>query len=484
MRKHSNGRAHCMEETVSIQVGLEVHIQLKTQTKLFCGCPTEFTVTPNVHICPVCLGYPGSLPKMNRKAVEKVLLLGSALKCTIAPVSYQSRKNYFYPDLPKGYQISQYHAPIAREGVMEYWHKGTFGKCRILRVQLEEDTAKMVHIGGKTLLDYNRAGIPLVEVITAPDFFSIPEVISFLKELRLLLRYLDISDANIEEGSMRCEPNLTVEVNGRKGEKVELKNLGSFRSVERALQFEVRRQIAFLKEGKKVFRQTLGFDEKKRITFPLRSKEYEEDYRYFYDPDLPLLFPPAYPISLPELPVDKRKKWLNWGLSPKMVEILSSSVESINFFEKCMEYLPQPRDVANWFSSDLLGLLDVVGGWENLRVTPQSFCELIELWQKEEITGKAAKEILFEMAKYGGNAREWVELKGLKRSDDETLLERVVEESLEEGKEIVRDYLRGKKTASSALMGLIMKKSQGRFPPQKVQEILMRKLNSLEEGKQ
>ncbi|MFN4182223.1 MAG: Asp-tRNA(Asn)/Glu-tRNA(Gln) amidotransferase GatCAB subunit B, partial [bacterium] len=245
-----------MEETVSLQVGLEVHIQLKTETKLFCGCPTEFTVTPNVHICPVCLGYPGSLPKMNRKAVEQVLLLSSALKCTIAPASYQSRKNYFYPDLPKGYQISQYQVPIAREGVMEYWHKGTFARCRILRVQLEEDTAKMVHLGGKSLLDYNRAGIPLVEVITAPDFFSIPEVISFLKELRLLLRFLNISDANIEEGSMRCEPNLTVEVNGRKGEKVEIKNLGSFRSVERALQYEVRRQIALLKEGRKVLRQT------------------------------------------------------------------------------------------------------------------------------------------------------------------------------------------------------------------------------------
>ncbi|MFN4183096.1 MAG: hypothetical protein ACK4G3_07845, partial [bacterium] len=223
---------------------------------------------------------------------------------------------------------------------------------------------------------------------------------------------------------------------------------------------------------------------KKRITFPLRFKEYEEDYRYFYDPDLPLLLPASLPISLPELPVDKRKKWLNWGLSPGMVDILSSSVDSINFFEKCMEYLPQPKDVANWFSSDLLGLLDVVGGWENLRVTPQSFAELIQLWQKEEITGKAAKEILFEMAKKGGSASEWLERKGLKRSEDETLLERLVEESLEEGKAIVRDYLRGKKTASSALMGLIMKKSRGRFRPQKVQEVLMRKLNQLEVEKQ
>ncbi len=471
-----------MEETISIQIGFEVHIQLKTKSKLFCSCSAEFTSEPNVHICPVCLGYPGSLPVMNREAKEAVLLLSSALKCNIAEQSYQSRKNYFYPDLPKGYQISQYQVPIASNGKMEYWHKGKFPCCRILRVQLEEDTAKMIHISGKSLLDYNRSGIPLVEVVTAPDFYSIEEGLSFLKELRLLLRTLKISDANMEEGSMRCEPNLTVEVNGKKGAKVELKNLGSFRAVERALAYEVARQFSLLKEGKKVQRQTLGFDEKKRFTYPLRSKEFEEDYRYFYDPDLPLLSLSSPLPTLPELPVQKRKKWLHqWGLSPLMVETLSSSVEVMQFFEQCVEKFPKPKLIANWISSDLLSIIDDTGGWQNLKITPESLTGLLNLLEGGEITGKAAKEILIQLGKLGGTPEHWVEKMGVKQVDDPEYLQILVEESLKEGKDIVETYLRGKKTAATALMGLIMKKSRGRLNPQKVQEILMRKLARLEE---
>jgi len=473
-------------------IGFEVHAQLKTESKLFCNCSTAFAALPNSLTCPVCLGFPGSLPVMNQKAVEMAVLIALALNCEIASESVQARKNYFYPDLPKGYQISQYKIPLAERGMAYYWFQNSLRNVPIRRVQLEEDTAKMFHQDSQTLLDFNRSGIPLVEIVTTPDFTSPEEGVAFLKELRNMLRTLGVCDGNMEEGSLRCEPNISVKVekNGEilQGRKVELKNLGSFRAVESAILYEIQRQSQILLSGGVVPQETRGFHDRTGETFLMRTKEEEEDYRYFPDPDLPpLRITPELienlHLRIPELPYQKRERFINQlGLSSYDAEVLTSDTLLSQFYEETLRYYPKAKSVANWLTGDVLGLANLRGGLEVLSLSPASLAQLIQQVESGAITGKTGKEILQRMATEGGMPEEWVKKLDVGKITDSEEITRIVQQALREGTGILQSYLKGKETAFTALMGLVMKISRGKADPQMAQRILQEKLRELKEG--
>ncbi len=469
-----------------------MHAQLKTKSKLFCECSTAFAALPNSLTCPVCLGFPGSLPVMNEKAVEMAVQIALALNCQIASESVQARKNYFYPDLPKGYQISQYKIPLAERGVAYFWFQNTLRKVEIRRVQLEEDTAKMFHQDSETLVDFNRSGIPLVEIVTAPDFTSAEEGVAYLKELRNMMRTLGVCDGNMEEGSLRCEPNVSVEVEKEgkiiRGRKVELKNLGSFRAVESAIRYEIQRQSQILLSGGKISQETRGFNDRTGETFIMRVKEEEEDYRYFPDPDLPPLEISPELIEnlhqrMPELPYQKRERFISQlGLSPYDAEVLTSDTLLSQFYEETLRYFPKAKSVANWLTGDVLGLANPRGGLDALSLSPASLAQLIQFVESGVITGKAGKEILERMATEGGMPEDWVKKLDVGKIINSEEIARIVQQALSEGASIVQSYLKGKETAFTALMGLVMKISRGKADPQKAQSILQEKLRQLKEG--
>lgn len=469
-----------------------MHAQLKTESKLFCECSTAFAALPNSLTCPVCLGFPGSLPVMNEKAVEMAVQIALALNCQIASESVQARKNYFYPDLPKGYQISQYKIPLAERGVAYFWFQNTLRKVEIQRVQLEEDTAKMFHQDSETLVDFNRSGIPLVEIVTAPDFTSAEEGVAYLKELRNMMRTLGVCDGNMEEGSLRCEPNVSVEVEKEgkiiRGRKVELKNLGSFRAVESAIRYEIQRQSQILLSGGKISQETRGFNDRTGETFIMRVKEEEEDYRYFPDPDLPPLEISPELIEnlhqrMPELPYQKRERFISQlGLSPYDAEVLTSDTLLSQFYEETLRYFPKAKSVANWLTGDVLGLANPRGGLDALSLSPASLAQLIQFVESGVITGKAGKEILERLATEGGMPEDWVKKLDVGKIINSEEIARIVQQALTEGASIVQSYLKGKETAFTALMGLVMKISRGKADPQKAQSILQEKLRQLKEG--
>jgi aspartyl-tRNA(Asn)/glutamyl-tRNA(Gln) amidotransferase subunit B len=470
-------------------IGLEVHAQLKTRTKIFCGCSTSFGAPPNTHTCPVCLGMPGVLPVLNKKVVEYALRMGIATHCSIAKESRFARKNYFYPDLPKGYQISQYELPIAQNGFLEIESSGDKKRIGITRIHMEEDAGKLGHDPDRPLsrIDFNRTGVPLIEIVSEPDLRSPEEAGAYLRKLRSILRYLDICDGNMEEGSFRCDANISIRPKGSDtlGTRTELKNLNSFKHVEKALHFEIKRQQSIIEDGGHVVQETRLWDPDKNRTTSMRGKEEAHDYRYFPDPDLlPLVIDDdwidAVKKRLPELPDEKRERFINnYDLSPYDAGFLTSSRELANYFEDCVNVFPKPKQIGNWVMGSLIALLNAEGrSIEESPVSSQNLARLLELIDEGLISGKIAKTVFEEMAKTGRPPKEIVEEKGLVQVTDESAIQNVVIQVLERCSEEVADYKNGKTKLFGFFVGQVMKETRGRANPKIVNKVLRSKLGA------
>jgi aspartyl-tRNA(Asn)/glutamyl-tRNA(Gln) amidotransferase subunit B len=475
-------------------IGLECHVELSTRTKMFCGCVNEFGAPPNTNVCPVCLGLPGSLPMPNERAIEYIVRIGLALGCEIARYSLFHRKNYFYPDMPKNFQISQYDLPICVNGHLDVRVDGAARRIGITRVHMEEDTGKTTHAGATgriaqaeyALVDYNRAGVPLVEVVSEPDIRSPEEARDYFLELRATLEALDVSDVRMEEGSLRCDANISVRPAGSTeyGTKVEIKNLNSVRSLERALKHEQERQTAALAGGDRVIQETRHFDEGEGVTYTLRSKEEAFDYRYFPEPDLPPLEPDTEWVgkiraSLPELPAARRARFeREFGLPKKLAVLVASSRVSADFFEQAVALGAAPSAVANWMAQDLAGLLHKARiELEESRITPQHVADLVRLVSEAVISVSAAKQVLEEAFESGKPVEEIVESRGLRTVTDSAALERWVDEAIAENPGPVEQVRSGKETAINFLVGQVMKKSGGAANVPTVKELLRARLS-------
>ena len=466
-------------------IGLEVHIQLLTKTKIFCGCSTDFGAPPNTHVCPVCMGMPGVLPVLNKKVVEYAIKLGLALNCRINKFSRFARKNYFYPDLPKGYQISQYELPILEGGAVEIFINGGYKKIALERIHMEEDAGKTVHKPDGSYVDFNRAGVPLLEIVSKPVMHTPEEAGEYLKSLRRIVRYLGICDGNMEEGSLRCDANVSVRIKGedKLGTKTELKNMNSFKHVEKALEYEIERQIDVLKEGGKVIQQTRLWDEKSGITKPMRSKEESFEYRYFPDPDLvPLIIDDKWiddvRKTLPELPKEKLERFIEeYGIKPEDARVLVEERELAEYFERAAKKSKEPQSVANWILSELLGYLNRDGKEiKDTLIKPEQIGKLVELVEKGIISGKIAKTVFKEMYNSGDDPEKIVKEKGLIQITDRGEIEKLVEEVLESNPKAVEQYKAGKKNTIGFFVGQIMKKTKGKANPKIVNELLVKKL--------
>jgi len=456
-------------------IGLEIHVQLKTKSKMFCRCDNNAEgAAPNTLVCPICMGMPGTLPVANEKAIEWTLKTGLALNCQVAEFSRFDRKHYFYPDLPKGYQISQYDRPFCTGGFLEIDVAGDFKKIGIRRVHLEEDAGKLIHRGNATLVDLNRAGTPLMEVVSEPEINSPQEAKIFMQELRSILRYLDVSDADMEKGHLRCDANISISIDNKEGVPVEIKNMNSFRMVERALAYEEKRQKEEIEKGEKIEKETRGWVDAKGVTISQRGKEYAQDYRYFPEPDLPPYRPSkAFNIEnlkqeLPELPALKRKKYIEMGLSIQDAAVISIDKNMADYFEKVAEKV-NPKLAANWVINELKS--DGI-----LNISPEDLAALLLKIESGEVSGKIAKEIFAEMRGNGKKPDEIIAEKGIKQIGGEEELVEIIEEVIKENEKTVADYKVGKKEALGFLVGQVMKKTQGQANPQLVNKLLKEKL--------
>jgi aspartyl-tRNA(Asn)/glutamyl-tRNA(Gln) amidotransferase subunit B len=473
-------------------IGMEVHAQLLTRSKMFCGCDANvFGAEPNTHVCPVCLALPGALPVANRTAVEQTILVGLALNCAVNQTAVFSRKNYFYPDLPKGYQISMYDFPLCQHGWVEIGGvDGTPRRIRIQRVHLEEDTAKSFHMGDKTLIDFNRAGLPLIEIVTEPDIRTPEEARQYLVGLRTILRYLGVSSADMEKGAMRCEANISLRPAGssQMGTKVEVKNLNSFRAVKQALDYEIERQARVLAAGEQVRQVTMGWHEADGRTIEQRSKEESEDYRYFPEPDLPQLhvtpaWVEALRATLPVMPGVLRERFVaEYGLAPTEAAVLVDHRDVADFFVRttsaAVERAIPPRIVANWVAGDLFRLLNARDAeLGDLKITPLALAELITLVENNEITASTGKAILEEMATTGQPASEIVQARGLAQISDEKVLDQIVEGLIATHPAEVKTYRAGKETVLQWFVGQVMRATRGKADPQVVLPLLRQKLD-------
>ena len=470
-------------------IGLEIHAQLLTESKIFCGCSTKFGASPNMHTCPVCLGMPGVLPVLNRQVVEFAMKMALATHCTIAPYSQFARKNYFYPDLPKGYQISQYEFPLARDGWVEVETGAVTRRIRIHRIHMEEDAGKLIHDEFQPLsyVDFNRTGVPLLEIVSEPDIRTPEEAAAYLRILREILRYLEICDGNMEEGSMRCDANISLRPMGTDGlgVKTELKNMNSFRNVQRALEFEIRRQTALLERGEPIIQETRLWDANRNVTLSMRGKEEAHDYRYFPDPDLvPIVvgndWVETLRAKLPELPDAKRERFLqDYALPAYDALVLTSSKALANYFETAVGAFPQPKTVSNWIMSELMRELNRDDREiDACPVTPDNLAELLQLIDSGVVSGKLAKTVFEQMYATGKRARTIVEEKGLVQVRDEGAIETVVDEVLAENPTEVERYKDGKEKLLGFFVGQVMKKTKGKANPQAVNEILRKRLSS------
>lgn len=467
-------------------VGLEVHAQLLTRSKMFCGCSAEYAAAPaNTHVCPICLGMPGVLPVINQEAVEKTIMAGLALNCQVAGFSRFARKNYPYPDLMKGYQISQYEQPLCSDGWLDVETDGGPKRIGIERVHLEEDTAKLTHVAGYGLVDVNRAGTPLMEIVTRPDIRSAEEARSYLVKLQQILRYLGVSTANMEEGAMRCEPNISVRPAGttRFGTKVEIKNLNSFRAVKLGLDYEIERQIKLLEAGERVHQVTMGWDDSRGVTVVQRSKEEAHDYRYFPEPDLPPLVIDAGWVErirsrLVELPDARRERFgVQYGLSAKDADVLVAEREVADYYEACVKAYGDPKKVLNWVSGELFRLLKAAeGDIRSVKVTPAALAELLRLVDQKTINLDTAKRVFEEMFASGRPAGAIVEERGLAQISDDAALQAVIAEVLERNVDLVAQYRAGKEQLFGFLLGQVMKATRGKANPKLAGELLTRAL--------
>jgi aspartyl-tRNA(Asn)/glutamyl-tRNA(Gln) amidotransferase subunit B len=461
-------------------IGLEIHAELHTATKMFCRCQNDADERePNVHVCPVCMAHPGALPTINKEAVKQVLRVGVALGANIADFSEFDRKSYFYPDIPKGYQISQYKYPLVSGGSL-------LG-VDITRVHLEEDTARSSHAGDTSLVDFNRAGVPLMELVTEPVIHDAETAGKFARELQLLLRTLGASEANLEKGEMRIEANISVSKTEEFGTKVEVKNLNSFKSVEAAIAFEVKRQSDLLDSGGKVIQETRGYNEDTGETFSQRLKEGSADYRYFPEPDLPKLKLSEIPEwsvdeirkTLPELPAEKRVRYGALGIQEAFVEFIISSIERMNFFDAvCKDASSEFAQLAsNYFVSDLAGYYAKNGGVEFEHITPAEFAELMRMIEKGELSSRGGKDVLAKLAQSGGTARAVAESLDVLQSNDSAFTDEVVKKVLAANEAAVAEYKGGKETALQFLVGMAMKESKGKGNPTLLREALLQQLS-------
>ncbi|MFC1744102.1 Asp-tRNA(Asn)/Glu-tRNA(Gln) amidotransferase subunit GatB [Candidatus Riflebacteria bacterium] len=468
-------------------VGMEVHAQLKTGSKLFCACGTAFASSPNIETCPVCLGYPGVLPVLNRRAVELLCKTALALNCQINKTSVFARKNYFYPDLPKGYQISQYELPLAENGWLYVESgPGKSKKIRIRRIHLEEDTGKLLHESGSgSLLDLNRAGIPLMEIVTEPDIHSSDEAYSYISQLRSIFRYLDVSDGNMEEGNMRCEPNISINKKAEKtlGTKVELKNLNSFRSVVRGIEYEYKRQSNALCNGEELYQETRGWDEKKQKSFVMRRKEDAHDYRYFPEPDLPPLvlsenFVAEQAKSLPELPACRAERFKNdFGLSSYDAGELTRDREIADYFEEVIVFAQKKQKncklAANWILNVLLGSVkEAKISLTNYHIRPADLRELLTYLEEGKISSKIAKDIYEKMHKKKQKAGDVIKAEGIIQVSDTSQLLDLVEEVLCNHPGELQKFFSGKERVIAFFVGQVMKATKGKANPGVVNKLL------------
>ncbi len=470
-----------------VVIGVEVHAQLRTQSKMFCGCGTTFGLTANSQTCPVCLGLPGTLPVVNRKAVEMAVKTGAALNCTIRSANRFARKNYFYPDLPKGYQISQYEEPICEHGWIEVAVGDGRKRVRIRRAHLEEDAGKNVHETGTSgsRVDLNRAGTPLLEIVTEPDMRSADEVVAYLKALRDVLMYLDVCDGNMEEGSLRCEPNLSLRPLGQKefGTKVELKNINSFKFVKEAIEYEIKRQTKVLNEGGSIQQETRLWNIDRGETAVMRSKEEAHDYRYFPDPDLvPMNLEEGWIEELrkevPELPAARFARVISqYGLPEYDAGVLTSSKGIADYFEECVKLFEHPKTVSNWVMGELTRELNNSGtDVAASPVPPERLVNLLRLVDKGTISLKVARDIFPELYGSGKTPEQIVQEKGLTQLSDEGALETIIAEVLGKNPGQVEQYKGGKQQVLGFLVGQVMKASGGKANPGKVNELLKKRL--------
>jgi len=471
-------------------IGLEVHVELKTKTKIFCPSTTEFGGDPNTHTCPVCLGLPGVLPVLNKKVLEYAIRAALALNCEIAEFSKFDRKNYYYPDMPKNYQISQYDLPLAKNGYLDIEVDGRTRRIGITRLHMEEDTGKLVHQGTITttpysLVDYNRAGVPLIEIVSEPDLRSPEEARIYMEKLRSIIQYTGVSDCKMEEGSLRCDANVSVRPKGSPefGTKTEIKNMNSFRALQRALSYEVQRQIDVLEEGGRITQETRTWDEGKGVTLPMRSKEEAHDYRYFPEPDLvPLVIDRRWVeeirASLPELPDRRRQRYLEqFGLPAYDASVLTSTIELAEYFEACTAHYPDAKTVSNWIMGDLSRLLNA----HNLEITqcrirPEQLARMLRLIDQGTISGKIAKTVFEEMFATGNDPEKIVKEKGLVQITDEGAIAAVVEEVIANHPKVVKDYRAGKEKALGFLVGQVMKATKGKANPELVNRLFKERL--------
>jgi len=468
-------------------IGLEVHAQLKTNTKIFCNCSTAFGAPPNTHTCPVCLGMPGVLPVLNKKVVDFTLRMAVATHCAIDRVSRFARKNYFYPDLPKGYQISQYELPIAQHGFVHIQVDDTRKRIGITRIHMEEDAGKLVHDPHRPIskVDFNRTGVPLMEIVSEPDIRSPREAGAYLRQLRAIVRYLEISDGNLEEGSFRCDANVSIMPEGASefGTRAEIKNLNSFKHVEKAIQYEIERQKEILLDNGRVVQETRLWDAVKNRTFSMRSKEDAHDYRYFPDPDLlPLVIDEDWiekvRQTLPELPDDKQERFMTaYGLSDYDAGLLTTGRKLADYFEACLDLFNHPKQVSNWVTGPLLGLLnEQAKDISNTPISPEMLAELLQLIQDGTISTTIARTVFDEMASSGQPAQKIVADKGLVQVTDTGAIDAVVQKVLSRSEKEVAAYRKGKTRLMGFFVGQVMRETKGKANPKIVNDILREKL--------
>lgn len=477
-----------------VVVGLEVHVQLLTESKLFCGCSTEFGASPNEHTCPVCLGLPGALPVLNRKAVELAIRTGLALNCKIRNVSDFYRKHYFYPDLPKAYQISQYDKPVVYDGYVDIVSSdGESRRIRIKRAHLEEDAGKLIHkvdpLGNEyTLVDCNRGGMGLLEIVTEPDIRSPEDAKAFLEKLKLILEYIEVSDCNMEEGSLRCDANISIRPVGSSkfGTKTELKNMNSFRAVERALAYEAERQIELVSNGGTVVAETRRWDEAQGKTIVMRTKEEATDYRYMPEPDLPPLvisdeWIESVRESLPELADEKAERFVReYGIPEYDASILTSSKSLAEFYEQTVALHNDPKAVSNWMMGEVLRLLNLDNATiDECKIRPKHLADLLKLIDEGVVSITGAKTVFEEVYKTGKEPSTVVDEKNLRQMGDKDELEKIVAEVISENPGPVSDYLSGKEKAAGFLVGQVMRKTKGRANPQLANELVRKQLNEM-----
>lgn len=475
-------------------IGLEVHTELQTKTKIFCSCRTSFGADPNTNVCPVCLGLPGVLPVLNKKVLEYAVRAGFALNCEISRFSKFDRKNYYYPDLPKNFQTSQFDLPICEHGYLDVEVEGEKRRIRITRAHMEEDAGKLVHHGTSitdsdySLVDYNRTGTPLLEIVSEPDMRSAKEAVAYMEKMRAILQYVGISDCRMEEGSLRCDANVSVRPVGQKelGTKTEIKNINSFKGVERAIEYEAMRQAELLEDGGKVVQETRTWDEKEGVTKSMRTKEEANDYRYFPEPDLvPFTVSDEYieniRKSLPELPDARKERYMKeFGLSSEDAVFMTNDKVTADYFEAAVDAGADPKACVNWLMGEFASQLSTDGiEIAKAPVSAENLAALLKLISKGTISGKIAKKVFATMWKEGGNPEEIVKAQGLVQISDTAELSKLVDEVVGKNPKAVEDFKAGKKKAVGALVGQIMKATKGKANPRVINELLNKKLQSL-----